>query len=163
MKKPAGDQEWTRGKARPMSTLQRWVQGGKAFDFEADSHLVPYLLLRVTEFMWVEKINFILLWTWVSSALKLEQYPFSGIMIGVKHVEISKELDCRGLPSLMSLINESEKHIASSVKYISNLCHVQIWMILAAILKGVSQRLPFMHSVVRLLIPMEFFLADSGC
>lgn len=84
-------------------------------------------------------------------------------MIGVKHVEISKELDCSRLPSLMSLINESEKHIASSVKYISNLCHVQIWMILAAILKGVSQRLPFMHSVVRLLIPMEFFLADLGC
>lgn len=83
-------------------------------------------------------------------------------MIGVKHAEISKERDCSRLSSLMSLINESEKHIASSVKYISNSCHVQIWMILAAILKGVSQRPPFMHSVVRLLIPMKF-LVDTGC
>lgn len=83
-------------------------------------------------------------------------------MIGVKHVEISKVRDCSRLPSLMSLINESEKHIASSVKYISKLCHVQIWMILAAILKGVSQRPPFMRSVLRLLMPMGF-LADSGC
>lgn len=37
----------------------------------------------------------------------------------MKHAEISKELDCSRLSSLTSLINESEKHIASSVKYVS--------------------------------------------
>lgn len=51
----------SKGKSKTSLHTAVLVQGGKAFDLEADSHLVPYLLLRVTEFKWVEKINFILL------------------------------------------------------------------------------------------------------
>lgn len=88
--------------------------------------------------------------------------------IGVKH-EVKKrkekkikELDSSRLPSLTSQIHESERHIASCVKYIFNSCHVPvrvIWGSNSEKCESESSLHPFCGET--LLIPVEF-LEETG-